>query len=328
MASFCSLAKTCASIALFAFISSTWGQQEIDRPIRLVLGYAPGGAADVMARTVGNDLGPRTKQTVVVENKPGANGVIAAQYVKQTRREYYALFLADTSLYSLSVHTQKNFPVDLLKELQPVTVLGSAPLILAGGPKVPVTSMADLIRYGKANPGMQYGTTGTGGYHHVLMEYWGKLSGVELVHVPFQQPAQRLIALGAGDLALSWVSGANLRSLDAVIPKDQLKLFAVANPRRIAARRDIPTMAEAGVKDLNLDATFAFFTPLDTPRPILAALNLALRESLASSDVSKRFEQFGIEPFPANTVDEAVTILRNEFDQYGRVIRELGRKIE
>lgn len=328
MATVLGFAGACAAAWSIAVSTAVFAQQEFDRPIRMVLGYAPGGAADVMTRTIANDLGPRTKQVVVVENKPGANGVVAAQFVKQSRRDQYTLFLSDTSLYSLAVNVQKNFPVDVLKELQPVIIVGAAPLILAAGPKVPAGTMAELISYGRANPGMQYGSTGTGGYHHVALEYWGKLTGVELAHVPFQQPAQRLIALGRGELALSWVSGANLRSLDAVIAKDQLKLYAVASSRRLASRKDIPTMAEAGVPGFNLEATFAIFAHPDTPRPVVNALNAALRDGLATPEVGKRFDQFGIEIYPQNSVDDATGILRAEFDQYAKVTRDLGRKIE
>lgn len=328
MSSFFRLAIRGAAACAVAVSAAASGQQEFDRPIRMVLGYAPGGAADVMTRTIGNDLGPRTRQVVVVENKPGANGVLAAQFVKQAPKAQTTLFLSDTSLYSLAVNVQKNFPVDVLKELQPVIIVGTAPLILAAGKKVPATTMAELIQHGRANPGMQYGSTGTGGYHHVALEYWGKLTGVELAHVPFQNPGQRLIALGSGDLSLSWVSGANLRSLDAVIPKDQLKLFAVAASRRLASRKDIPTMAEAGVPGFNLEATFAIFAHPETPRPLVNALNAALRDSLASPEVSKRFDQFGIEIYPANNVEEATSLLRAEHEQYARVTRELGRKIE
>ncbi|MFM9982352.1 MAG: Bug family tripartite tricarboxylate transporter substrate binding protein [Burkholderiales bacterium] len=328
MATVLGFAGACAAACSIAVSTVAFAQQEFDRPIRMVLGYPPGGAADVMTRTIANDLGPRTKQVVVVENRPGANGVVAAQFVKQTRRDQYTLFLSDTSLYSLAVNVQKNFPVDVLKELQPVIIIGSAPLILAGGAKVPATNMAELIRYAKVNPGMQYGSTGTGGYHHVALEYWGKLTGVELAHVPFQNPGQRLIALGSGDLSLSWVSGANLRSLDAVISKDQLKLYAVAAPRRLASRMDIPTMAEAGVPGFSLEATFAIFAHPDTPRPVINALNAALRDGLASAEIVKRFDQFGIEIYPRNSVDEATGILRAEYDLYGKVARELGRKIE
>ena len=264
-----------------------------DHPIKLVVGYAPGGGNDIAARLLVNEMAPILHGTFVVENRAGAGTNIAASYVAHSAPDGYTLSLSSTAL-AVNVSLYRKLDYDAVKDFEPVALAAEAPNLLLVNPKLPVNSVPELIAYAKKNPGkLNFSSAGTGSTQHLAGELFKIRGGFEATHVPYKGSAQALTALISGDADFSF---GNIPSGKPFIENKQVKAFAITAARRFSAVPNIPTMAEAGLKDMETGTWYSIVAPAGTPRPIVEKLNKAVNQAMSSPQMRKRFEDLGMAP--------------------------------
>ena len=295
------------------------------RPIRFVVPFAAGaGILDIMARILAQHLTEALGQQVVVDNKPGAGGNVGAEIVAKAAPDGYTMLIANQAmLVSPFLFAQMGY--DPLKDLLPVTMINSAPLMVVVHPALPVKSVAELIAYSKANPGkLNYGSGGIGSTPFLAVESLKSATGLDATHVPYKGGAPALADLVAGQLAFM------IENVPGTLPlvKDgKLRALAVTSAKRVALVPDLPTLQEAGVAGYEMIGWNGLFVPAATPRDIVAKLHDATAKILRRPDVIEQLAKLGAESV-GNPQPEFATFVQAETDRWGRIIRDKGIKPE
>ncbi|MFI5030147.1 MAG: Bug family tripartite tricarboxylate transporter substrate binding protein [Reyranellales bacterium] len=277
-----------------------------DRPVRVVVPYAPGGPLDLVSRLVSEKLGARFGQSFVVENKPGANGAIGVQSVLASPPDGYTLLLHGSAGVTIYQAVMKHPAFDTLRDLTPVSLVAYFDLILCGNPALPFRTVKELVVYAKANPGkLSYGTAGVGAMNHVGMEWFKSLAGIDVVHVPYRGDAPAAADLTAGVLGVAFVSS---NVAIPLIQAGKLRALAVPSRRRIAVLPDVPTIAEAGYPGFDLQPWAAMFGPAGLDKTIVASLDKALKQIVATPEVVQRLAQLSMTP-AATSPEELATLV-------------------
>jgi len=260
------------------------------KPVRMLVGNAPGGGIDLTARAVGQKLQERWGRSFVVDNRPGGTGLIAIDLTANAAPDGYTLLVTSGSLVS-SATAQKRLPFDPRKALAPVTQLASVAYILMVNPGVPAKTVKELIAYGKAKPNaLSFGSSGVGGIGHLCGELFGYMSGIKIVHVPYK---------GGGLVLLDMVSGQIQMGFTATISgmphvrAGRLRVLGVSSPKRTPALPEIPTIAESGLPGFDLVNWYGMFAPAATPPVIVAALNREIGDILKSPEVQAMYAKDG-----------------------------------
>jgi tripartite-type tricarboxylate transporter receptor subunit TctC len=253
------------------------------KPIRLVVPYLAGGVTDVMARQFAQVLGEKLQQSVIVDNRPGANTLIATQIVASAPADGYTLFFTDLSLLSYNSSLYKQQTYDLARDFVPVASVADIPLGLAVNGFVPANNVQEFIAYAKANPGkLNYATTASGGLPHLGMENFKALTGTEMTQVPYKGAAAAITDMIGGQVQVMF----NDISTSVQYTKTgKMKVLAISGDKRMAKIPDVPTFAELGYKNLNVAALMGFVAPAKTPPAILEKLNLAIRDAVNNPQV-------------------------------------------
>ena len=295
------------------------------RPIRFVVPFAAGaGILDIMARILAQHLTEALGQQVVVDNKPGAGGNVGAEIVAKAAPDGYTMLIANQAmLVSPFLFAQMGY--DPLKDLLPVTMINSAPLMVVVHPALPVKSFAELVAYSKANSGkLNYGSGGIGSTPFLAVESLKSVTGLDATHVPYKGGAPALADLVAGQLAFM------IENVPGTLPlvKDgKLRALAVTSAKRVALVPDLPTLQEAGVTGYEMIGWNGLFVPAATPRDIVAKLHDAAAKVLRRPDVIEQLAKLGAESV-GNPQPEFATFVQAETDRWGRIIREKGIKPE
>ena len=270
----------------------TAAQSFPDRPIRLIVPYPPGGGADAIARTIGQRLSETIGQSVVIENKPGANGNIGSAIVAKAAPDGYTLLMNTIGLvFSQSIY--KSLPFNVLNDFAPVTLVAGVPHILIVGPSLPVNSVAELIAAAKAKPGkINYASVGVGSPFQMAGALFQSVGQVELVEIPYQGggPAVQSVIAGQTDITF-----ANLLAAQPLIKAGRVKALAVTSSKRSAIAPDVPTLAESGLAGYDLSGWFGIWAPAGTPKPIVDILNREIVKVLNEPEIRKRLERDGAE---------------------------------
>jgi tripartite-type tricarboxylate transporter receptor subunit TctC len=257
-----------------------------DHPIRVVVPYAPAGPVDLVTRLVGEKLGTMFGQSFVVENKPGANGAIGVQSVIASPPDGYTLLLHASAGVTIYQAVMKQPAFDTLRDLTPISLVCYFDLILCANPALPFRTVKEFVAYAKANPGkLSYGTAGVGAMNHVGAEWFKSMAGIDIVHVPYRGDAPVAADLAAGVLGVAFVSS-NVSI--PLIRTGKLNALAVPSRHRIAVLPDVPTMAEAGYPDFDLQPWAALFGPAGLDKSIVSSLDGALTQILTEPDVVQR----------------------------------------
>jgi tripartite-type tricarboxylate transporter receptor subunit TctC len=284
------LAAGAASLLAGPAFAAPWPE----RPVRLVTPYAPGGPLDLAARLTADKLAARFGQSFVVDNKPGANGAIGVQAVLAAPPDGYTLLIhgsAGTTIYP-AVMRQPAF--DTLRDLVPITLIVYFDLILCANPQMPFSTVKEFVAYTKANPGkLSYGSAGVGAMNHVGAEWFKMMTGIDIVHVPYRGDAPVATDVASGMLAVSFVSS---NVAIPLIKAGKLRALAVPSRRRVAALPDVPTMAEAGYPEFDLQPSAGLFGPAQLDKEIVAALSAAMKEILAQPEIAERLIGLGMTP--------------------------------
>ena len=294
------------------------------KPIRLLLGYTPGGATDIVARILAAKLQEALGQPVIVDNKPGAGSNIASELVAKSAPDGYTL-LVGTIANATNMTAYKNLGYDTLRDLAPVTQMMSAPSVLSAHPSFPAKELQELIALARRNPGKYaYASTGSGGSPHLAGELLRLRANIDLIHVPYKGAAQAQSDLLGGQVQMAFQT-----ALSAIpyLQSGQLRAIAVAAHKRLAQLPNVPTMAEAGLPDFEVSSWNGLFAPAKTPPEIIARLHAEAVKALATPDVREKLLAQGAEPI-GSTPEEFRAYIRAEIDKWGRVIRASGARVD
>lgn len=293
------------------------------KPVRWIVPFAPGGASDILARTVGARLAERLGQPVVIENKPGAATTIGAELVARSAPDGYTLLLAP----SASVVAQYVYPKLAYgeKDFVAVSLLGYTPMLIAAHPSIAARNVAELVALAKSKPGaLAYSSPGSGSVPHLTGEMFSLRAGIELTHVPYKGGGPAVADLVAGQVALSF---ANPPELLAHVRSGRLNLLATATLKRLAYLPEVPTLHESGYANFEVLAWFGVLARAGTPAEIVARLASDLAASLKQADVSERLASLGLETV-GNTPGEFAVFLRDEHRKWAEAVRAAKVKID
>jgi tripartite-type tricarboxylate transporter receptor subunit TctC len=314
-----------ALLALLAFANPGSAEDYPARPIRVIVPTAPGGMADILARSFGQKFGEKIKQPVIVENRAGAGGVIAADFVAKAPADGYTLYLGFHATNAILPTLDPKLPYNAAKDFAPIIHLANLPNVLVVNSKVEAKSVKELVELARSKPGsLSFASQGIGSSGHVAGEQFRLLTKTDIVHVPYKGAAPALQDLIAGRVpmmfdivpfALQHIQDGSVRGL------------AVAAPERVAVLPDIPTMAEAGYPGVQGGAWFALFAPAGTPPAVIDLLNKAAREAFTAPDVRQRLEPRGV-VLVLGTPAELGAHVAADTERWAKVIREAGIKLE
>jgi tripartite-type tricarboxylate transporter receptor subunit TctC len=294
-----------------------------EKPVRLVVGYAPGGLPDTIARVTGQKLGERWGQQVIVDNRPGANSSIAAEHVAKQPADGYSLLVTDNSTLAINPALFKKLTYNP-KDLVPVAMIAVAPLYLAAHSSFPPSTFQDMVKEIKANPGKYtYGSSGIGSTHHLCMEYLKAALGLDIVHVPFKGTGQSVPALISGQVPMVWSA---YPSLSAYAKDGRVKLLAVNSSKRSPAAPNIPAVEET-VKGFDFAPTIGFVAPAGISRDIVNRLVADTREAVKSKDVVDRLTSLDIQPI-GSTQEEYLAAVKADQERYGRAVKISGATVD
>jgi tripartite-type tricarboxylate transporter receptor subunit TctC len=292
------------------------------KPIRWIVGYTPGGTADMVARAVGAKFTEAWGQAVIVENRPGASTNIATEMVAKSAPDGYTLFLGTVAnVINPSLHRKLNF--DFLKDFVHVTNMASTPGIVTVHPSVPAKNVKELVALAKARPGeLRHGSTGIGSPHHLAGELFKYMTGVNMVHVPYKGAAPAITDVVAGHIEIYF--GAMVSTIPHV-KSGRLRALATTSAKRSPAAPQIPTLQEQGLKDFETGSWFGLHVPAGTPRDIVAKLHGEAVRAINQPDIRNRMEREGAE-FIGNTPEQFTAYVRREIDKWARAVKISGAK--
>jgi len=305
------------------FATSAWAQYP-SRPVHLIVPIPPGGAPDIAARVLAAKLQESLGQPVVVENKPGANGNVASEYVARATPDGHTLALIADSQVVINPHLYKKMPLDTLKDLAPVSTVAANQFVLAINPSLPVKTFPQFIEYAKkANPPLTYASGGNGSQHHLTMEMLKRRAGIELLHVPYKGGSPATMATVSGETSAMWAGSSNAAQIKA----GRLRALAVSGEQRSAQYPDLPTISEF-YPGFHNSIWLAIFAPAGTPEPVLTRLREELKRTLEAHDTKEKFNSAGgLEPFFL-AGDEFNALIRRDYEKYGKVVKEVGVKLD
>ena len=295
------------------------------KSIRIVVPQSPGGGNDTIARMIGQKLTQSLKQQVVADNRPGAGGIIAAELVAKAAPDGYTLLLGNMATLTIIPNIQKKIPYDPLKDFAPVSLIASAPHLLVVHPSLPVNSVKQLIALAKAKPGeLNYASNGIGSTTHLATELFKLMTGTKLVHVPYKGLSPALTDLLSGQMQLMFSSAV------AMLPQvkaGKLRAIAMTGAKRSASIPDIPTVAEAGVRDFEAGSWYGIVAPAGTARPIVDLLNREIVAATKSREILDRLTLEAVTPV-GNTPEEFAAYIRLEHARVARVVKASDAKFD
>jgi tripartite-type tricarboxylate transporter receptor subunit TctC len=295
------------------------------KPITIIVPFPPGGVTDPVARTIGQRMSENVKQPVIVDNKPGASGIIAAEFVKKAPPDGYTVMFGFTGSMAVNPFIYSKLPYDPLRDFEPVTLIINTPHVLVVPADSPAKSVADLVQLARSKPaGLTFASQGVGAGGHLLGEMFKTQTKTNLQHVPYKGSAPALQDMLAGRVDLFF--DATVTSLP-FIRDGKLRALAVANKSRLKLLPDVPTMAEAGFPGVEADQWFAMFVPAGTPPAVVKRLNEELVKAVRSPDIEKSLTDRGLEVVTSSPEQLAAQI-RLDQAALGKVVKEAGVKAD
>ena len=294
------------------------------KPIHFVAPYPPGSVTDLLARIIAKKLSEKWGQPVIVENRGGGGSVIGTDIVAKAAPDGYSILMVAPDL-AINESLRSKLPYDAEKSFAPVSLLVSAPMVLAVHSSLAVNNVKELIAYAKAHPGqLSYASGGNGTVAHLGMELFKHMAGVDIVHIPYKGTAAVVQALLSGEVQVAF---AQMATIKPQIASGKLRVLAVATSGRAQAMPDLPTVAEAGVPGFKADVWFGVVAPAGTPGEIIAKLNKELVAVMHMPDVEEQLRRQGIEPM-TSTPEEFAAFLRADIKKWGELVRRTGAHVD
>jgi tripartite-type tricarboxylate transporter receptor subunit TctC len=307
---------------LCASAFGAWAQTYPTKPIRIVVGFPPGGGNDLIARLVGAKMQEAWGQSVVIDNKPGANSIIASDFVAKSAPDGYTLLVNATGGMSVNPVLYSKLPYDSLKDFVPISMVGSFPLVLIVHPSVPANSVPELVAYAKANPGKLNYSSGSTAFQ-VASEMFKQMTATDIKHIPYKGSVQSITAVIAGDVQMTIVDAPPLMPQ---IKSGKVKALAVTSAQRSKALLEVPALAES-VPGYEMVLWIGMFAPAGTPREIAAKLNAEVVRIVKLPDIREKLHAMDVDPL-GNTSEQVTEWIRREIAKYGPVVKAANIKAE
>ena len=319
------LARTLLTAFFIAFTATAWAQSYPAKPVKIIVGFAPGSATDILARLVADQFTKSMGQAFVVENKPGAGGSVGTAQAKEAAPDGYTLVAAGSGPFGINPAIQSKLPYDPIRDFELIGNIVLTPQAIVVGSQSPYRSVKDLVDAAKARPGeIPYASLGNGSTSHLTMEAFQTAAGIKLNHIPFK---------GSGDAQAALLSGQvptmsdTIPGIRAQVGAGKLRAIGVAIPRRSAFMPDVPTIAEQGYAGFESVGWIGLAAPAKTPGPILDKLNAEIRKMLQDPAVKAKFEQLAFEPV-GDSRAEFTAFVKSEIAKWTKVAKESGAKVD
>jgi tripartite-type tricarboxylate transporter receptor subunit TctC len=297
-----------------------------NKPIRIVVGFAPGGGTDIVARALAPRMSEILGQPVVIENRSGASGTIGADVVAKAAPDGYTLLMGHSNSNAIAPYVLPKVPYNAYTDFTPITYVGYVPNVLVAHPSVPVKSVKELIDLAKKKPGgYTYASSGIGSTQHVAGELFERIAGVHLVHIPYRGSGQAVQDLLAGNVNM------NFDTMPPVLPHIRsggLRALAISTPQRIPQLPDVPTFAEVGIKGFDVTNWYSVMGPKGLPKDIVDKINNAVLTAMSDAKVRPTLEAQGVQFGTFRTPEEFGKFVTDELNKYKKMIPELGIKAE
>ena len=305
---------------------AAWPQAYPAKPVRMVVPYPAGGYYDLLARVIGQKLGEMWGQTLVVDNRAGANGIVGTELVAKSAPDGYTLEMGGIGPHGINPSLYGKLPYDAVRDFAPVIHVANAPNVLVVHPSVPAASVAQLIALAKARPGqLNYASNGSGSSPHLSAEMFASMAGIKIQHVPYKGSAPAVADILAGQVTLLF------GTMGDVVPHiraGKLRALAVTGARRIPALPDVPTMIEAGVPGYEAVAWFGVMAPAATPRPIVLKLNQDIARTMQMPDVLDKITAQGSAEIVGGSPEQFGAFVRAEIAKWAKIIKQSGAKAD
>jgi tripartite-type tricarboxylate transporter receptor subunit TctC len=304
------------SALLLLFVGSARAETFPSRPIHLIMPYAPGGIIDFAGRVVAQKLGEALGETVVAENRPGAGGIVGVDYVAHSDPDGYNIVIMDPA-YVINPILQKSMPYDIFKDLVTITIVNSSPEVLVVTPALGIKTYADLVAYGKANPGkLNYASAGVGTTPHLAAAMWAQRTGIDAVHVPYKGVGPSFTDLMSGKVQILFSSIAGALPFTS---EGKVIALATTGDTRSPVYPNLPTVAEEGLPGYSVDLWLGLYAPAAVPPDVLATLNNGVRKALQDEQLKAAFAKYGLTP-RGTTLPESAAFTKSEFAKWKKVI--------
>jgi tripartite-type tricarboxylate transporter receptor subunit TctC len=310
----------CAQATSVAQTASAFPNQ----PIRMVVPYPPGGPTDITARVVAAEMSKTIGQNIVIDNRPGASGMIGSEMVTKATPDGYTL-LANASIHVINPSVYPDMRFDAIKDFVPITQLAQVPLVLVVPANSPIKSVKDLVGYAKANPGkVNFGSAGSASAQHLAGESFKIAAGIQMQHIPYKGSAPALTDLAGGQLQLMFDS---MPSATPMINSGKLRAIAVTTTTRAKARPDLPTIAESGFPGFDISTWYAYWAPKGTPADVVEKLAASAAQALKNPEVIAKYEAMGAEPV-GSTPAQFAAYVESEAKKWSDIVKKSGAKLD
>ena len=319
------MSRTLLALAFAATSATALAQNLPPAPLHLLVGFAPGGANDAIARLIATPLQNRLQLTVVVENKPGGGSTVAAAEMAKAPPTGQVMLLGSTGGQAIAPSMYPKLPYDAVKGVQPVALLSKSANAIVVNDALPVKNVAELIALARAKPDLlNTASPGNGTGSHLAAEYFKSMAGVRITHVPYRGDAPAMQDVMAGQAQLTFAS---LPSAIAGVASGKVRIIAVTGPKRVAQLPNVPTVSESGLPGYEVETWYGVFTTGGTPAAVVNRMSSEIGQIVATPEVREAIARMGMEAMPS-TAGEFARIVNNDMDRWGKVVRAAGIKVE
>jgi len=311
-------------VALLALTGVARAQDYPNRPVRLIVPYAAGGAPDVFARVIGQRLAESMGQQFIVENRPGAGGISASESVAKAAPDGYTLLVPDVPQTAINPYMFAKLPYDPARDFAPISLIATIPLFLVVQPSAQINSVAELVAAAKAAPGkLTYGSAGIGSLHHILMESFKGALGIDIVHVPYKGSGQSVPAFIGGELTMLVTA---LAAVGPHVKAGKAKLIAVTSLARSPLAPEVPAVSET-IPGYDFVSEIGLLAPAGTPRPVIAKLAAEVAKAVKHPDTVQRLTTLGAVPV-GNTPEAYGEMMKRNLERYAKAVKDSGAKVD